>query len=149
MAGGQPGCWVYRKTGYDTARSSAAIRPSMGHDTTQEVRDTAGRAETRRGPERDTARQHERAGSDTVVHRRSRQGTSATRSGRGPRYGPAWATTWRSAQPRLWVAALCTRLSFDSVHCSESLFGTLFIDTVHEHCSRGLKKIKKKYFKMK
>ena len=31
---------------------------------------------------------------------------------------------------------------FDSVHCSESLFGTLFMDTVHEHCSRGFQKNK-------
>ena len=29
------------------------------------------------------------------------------------------------------VGALCTRLNFDSMHCSESLFG---------HCSRGFQK---------
>ena len=41
------------------------------------------------------------------------------------------------AGPR--VGALCTRLSFDSGHCFESLFGTLFMNTVHEHCSRSFK----------
>ena len=30
------------------------------------------------------------------------------------------------------VGALCTRFSFDLMHCSESLFGTLFMSTVHE-----------------
>ena len=39
------------------------------------------------------------------------------------------------AQPGPRVGALCTRLSFDSVHCSESLFGTMFKNTVHEHYS--------------
>ena len=41
------------------------------------------------------------------------------------------------AGPRL--GALCTRLSFDSMHYFQSLFGTRFMNTVHEHCSRGLK----------
>ena len=40
-------------------------------------------------------------------------------------------------QPGPWVGALCTRLSFDLVYCFESLFGTLFMNTVHEHYSRG------------
>ena len=38
------------------------------------------------------------------------------------------------------VCTWCTRLSFDSMHCSESLFGTLFMNTVHEHCSQGFQK---------
>ena len=46
------------------------------------------------------------------------------------------------AQAGLRLGTLCTRLSFDSVHCSESQFGTLFMNTVHERCSRGLKKMK-------
>ena len=34
------------------------------------------------------------------------------------------------ARPR--VGTLCTQLSFDSVHCSESLFWTLFMNTIHK-----------------
>ena len=30
-----------------------------------------------------------------------------------------------------WVCTWCTRLSFNSMHCSESLFGTLFMSIVH------------------
>ena len=37
-----------------------------------------------------------------------------------------------SSQPGPWVGALCTQLSFDSVHYSELLFGTLFMNIVHE-----------------
>ena len=37
--------------------------------------------------------------------------------------------------------ALYTRTSVDSVHCLQSLFGSLFMVTVHEHSSRGLKYI--------
>ena len=48
-----------------------------------------------------------------------------------------------SAQPRPWVCAHC---ALDSVltQCtvSESLFGTLFMNTVHEHYSRGFRKNK-------
>ena len=68
-----------------------------------------------------------------------------------PRHGAQCATRWRSvrhdmalsvqrarglgtvrAQPGPWVCALCTQPSFDSVHYLQSLFGSLFIDTVHE-----------------
>ena len=48
----------------------------------------------------------------------------------------------RSAQPGPWVCPLCTRPSFDSMHCSESLFGSLFMNTVHGHSSRSFQKIK-------
>ena len=41
------------------------------------------------------------------------------------------------AQLGFRVCILCTQPSLDSMHCSESLFGTLFMNTVHEHCSRG------------
>ena len=40
-----------------------------------------------------------------------------------------------------WVCTLCTQSSSDSVHCSESLFETLFMNTVHEHCPEVFKKI--------
>ena len=36
-----------------------------------------------------------------------------------------------------WMCALCTQPSFDSVHCLQSLFGSLFMKTVH--------RVKKKY----
>ena len=45
---------------------------------------------------------------------------------------PVRTTTRRCAQPRPWVYALCTRSSFDSVHYFELLFGSLFMNTVHE-----------------
>ena len=38
------------------------------------------------------------------------------------------------ARPGFWVCALCTQPSFDSVHCLQSLFGSLFMSTTHEHC---------------
>ena len=37
-----------------------------------------------------------------------------------------------SARPEFRVCTLCTRPSFDSVHCSESLFESLFMNTIHE-----------------
>ena len=95
----------------------------------------------------DTALCRDTAGPDVATRRSSarvramtRSGTGATQPGRRPRYDSAHTTTRRSAraayaQPGPWVGALCTRLSFDSVHCFESLFGTLFMNTVHEHCS--------------
>ena len=39
-------------------------------------------------------------------------------------------------QPRPRLGALCTRLSFDSMHCFQSLFW----NTVHEHYSRDFSK---------
>ena len=38
-------------------------------------------------------------------------------------------------RPGFWVCALCARPSFETVHCLGSLFGSLFMDNVHEHCS--------------
>ena len=46
-----------------------------------------------------------------------------------------------------WVCALCTQPSFVTVHCLQSLFGSLFMDTVHEHCSQVKKKKEYKIFK--
>ena len=65
----------------------------------------------------------------------TRPGVRYDTAGLGLRQGAVLAQC-AQAGPR--VGALCTRLSFDSVHCSESLFGTLFMSTVHE----VLKKIK-------
>ena len=68
-----------------------------------------------------------------------------TRSAREARAMPstwsAWAQCARLVRTA-WVQGvhLCSQPSFDSVHCSESLFRTLFMDTVHEHCSRGFQK---------
>ena len=44
------------------------------------------------------------------------------------------------AQLGFRVCILCTQPSLDSVHCSKSLF----MNTVHEHCSRGFQKNKNK-----
>ena len=73
----------------------------------------------------------------------------ATQPMLGLQYGTLHATTRRSpraawahrARSRVcWVCTWCTQSSFDSMHCSESLFGTLFMNTVHEQCSQGFKK---------
>ena len=85
--------------------------------------------------------QHARARDDMVGH------TSDTAGGR-PRHNAlctmtrrptrgvhaAWARCARSVDTARvpWVCALCTQPSFDSVHCSESLFGSLFMNTVHK-----------------
>ena len=63
--------------------------------------------------------------------------TATTRRQCAPRHGatrPAWALCTRSVRASRvrWVCTLCTQLSFDSVHCSESLFGILFMNTIHE-----------------
>ena len=44
------------------------------------------------------------------------------------------------ARPRFYVCALCTRPSFEIVHC----LGSLFMDTIHEHYSHGFQKKQKK-----
>ena len=73
----------------------------------------------RSGPRNDmTGHDH-----DTVGHRRNTAGEGAT-TRRNARVA--------CAQPRPWVCALCTRPSFDSVPYSELLFGSLFMNTVHE-----------------
>ena len=43
------------------------------------------------------------------------------------------------ARPGFWVCALCTQSNFDSVHCLQSIFGSLFMSTV----DKGSKKKKK------
>ena len=75
MTGGWPGCWVYRKTCYDTARNSTSIWPSMRYETAQEAHDMVGRAAIQRC---DTARQHARACSDTAWHKCDMAGEGAT-----------------------------------------------------------------------
>ena len=56
-------------------------------------------------------------------------------------YIAACARPRRSARAT-WAMGVCTRPSFESMYCSESLFGALFMDTVHEHYSQGFQKIK-------
>ena len=144
VTGGRPGCWVYHKTGCNTASSNTAIRPSMRHDLAQEAHDTAGRAVTRRDHERNIALRH-----DAPAHACARrQGRSRLRHGHDtvlytPRHGaqlPLCARPRRSGRTG-WVrvCVLYTRLSFDSVHYSESLCGTLFMSIVHEVFKKKIK----------
>ena len=46
-------------------------------------------------------------------------------------------------RPRFWVCALCTQPSFVTVHCSGSLFMTLFMNTVHRDLKKKYKNFKK------
>ena len=97
---------------------------------------------TRRRERHDTARAHGNTG--------PRYGRLCLRHGRPqamPRHGVLCARPWRSArglcaqaEPRCAPSAPDPVL--DSVHCFQSLFGTLFMNTVHEHCSRGFQKKK-------
>ena len=71
----------------------------------------------------------------------TRPGQACDMAGPGLQPGQARLATRRSAcavcaQAGPRVGALCTRPNFDSVHSSESLF----VNTVHEHCSRGFQK---------
>ena len=101
---------------------------------------------------------HCRGGCDTTrssTRHSARHGRCALRQDReeghytaevGLRHGTWCATTWPTqratcAQPGPWVCAhcaldlvltQCTVLSHYLGHCSESLFGTLFMSTVHE-----------------
>ena len=61
----------------------------------------------------------------------ARQGRGGGRdtAQRAPRHNAVRAAF---AQPKFRVCIGCTQPSFDSVHCSESLFGSLFMNTVHE-----------------
>ena len=73
----------------------------------------------------------------SVTHRAIRPGVRCDMTGVRCDTALAKPATRRSApvvcaQAGPWVGALCTRLSFDSVHCSKSLFETLFMSTVHE-----------------
>ena len=97
---------------------------------------------------RDTIFVSQAGGCDTAsVRAATRQGALTTRPGRGATTRPSTHhDTALCAQPRrsgreAWVRVCtwCTQPSFDSVHCSESLFG----GTDHEHYSRGFQKKKK------
>ena len=90
-----------------------------------------GRGYTVRGTARDTV---ERAARHCRACAATRPSMRCDMTWPGPRHGVMRA----QAGPR--VGILFTRLSFDIVHYSESLFGTLFMNTVHEHCSRGFQK---------
>ena len=80
--------------------------------------------------------QRARARSDTT-------GNACDMTGRGLRHDLVCATTRRparglgvvGAQVGFRVCILCTQPSLDSVHCSESLFESLFMNTIHEHYS--------------
>ena len=99
--------------GRDIERDKAYQRARARNDTTAYAHDTIGRARS------DTVRHGHDTAAARLRHDQARPDTS--RSARA---------VCAQAGPR--VGALCTRLSFDSVHCSESLFGTLFMSTVHE-----------------
>ena len=91
----------------------------------------------------DMARQRARASGDTArdALRHGTQCAACAWPERG--VGTAWARHAHGlgatcSQPRFRVYTLFTQPSFDLVHCLQSLFETLFTDTVHEHCSRTL-----------
>ena len=94
----------------------------------------------------------------------TRPGSATIRPGRGATTRPSGRhDTEPSARPGRsgragWarVCTWCTQPSFDSVHCSESLFGTLFgtlfMSTVHEVLKKNKNKITSnqiKFFKIK
>ena len=116
MTGRRLGRWVV---------SQGRLRYDWGHDhdTVGCACDTAGEAATQRASAHVGGGGGGGRGCDTA------QGTARDTAGPGLRHGAVCA----QAGPR--VGALCTRLGFDSMHCSESLFGKLFMNTVHEHCS--------------
>ena len=92
----------------------------------------------------------------------TRQGTPVTRQGGGggggghdtvscaPRYSPKRATTWRRAhglgavgvQPGFRVCTWCTQPSFGLSALFQSLFGPLFINTIHKFFRKKIKIIK-------
>ena len=75
------------------------------------------------------------------------RGTTTTRRQCAPRHGPARGMGIVGAQAGFRVCTWCTQPNFDLVYCSESLFETLFMKTVHKHCSRGFeKKILNEFF---
>ena len=126
VTGGRLGRWV-------VSRDRLRYGRGHGHDTVGCVRDTVGEV-------CDTALQCARGRSDTA-------GGAYNTVGPGLRHGQARPATRHSArtvctqaEPR--VGALCTRLSFDSMHCYESLFGKLFMSTVHEVFKKNKNKIK-------
>ena len=135
VTGGRLGRWLCRDTmlrhgrAYATIPSGGARHGRGGCDTRSNS--ACGRAATRRATQR-------RARPATRPRERLRYGRGRPAIRRLVRHdtaGPKHIV--RAGWVR--VCALYTRLSFDSVHCSESLFR----DTVHEHCSRGFQK---KYF---
>ena len=69
---------------------------------------------------------------DTARVRRHCRTRPATRPDGATTRRPAHGLGAVCAQPGFRVCTLCTRLSFDSEHCSESLFGSLFMNTVHK-----------------
>ena len=90
----------------------------------------------------DTAPQRAHARGDTVGGAFNTAPRRHNTAPTAPQHGTqcaACALPRRSARTAWvpWVCALCTQPSFDSVHCLQSLFGSLFMDTIH-----GVLKIK-------
>ena len=120
---------------YSAAR--AAIWYPTPYDTAQERGETHGRRATRprslRYDAQQRALQHGAWGTELDTVKRE------LRHGRGQACDTAQCTrSVRAGWARM--CTWCTPLNFDSMHCSESLFGTLFMKTVHEHCSRFFSK---------
>ena len=113
----------------------------------QEVCDKAEEAATRRAVARASAQRHgaRHSARHGLRHCRCTLRHGHDKAGGGPQYGRAQAATRPTTWPRhgrpgrsvraarvCWVCTLCTQPNFDSGHCFELLFGSLFTNTVHE-----------------
>ena len=94
--------------GYDAGCDTATVR----HDTALGAATSAAAC--------DTARTHGLGAGCVVIQPATRPPMPATRPRGGPRHGQARPATRRSVRAG-WarVCTWCTRLSFNSVHCSE------------------------------
>ena len=149
----------------DTLQPGTAIRRSAPCDTAQWRYDT--RDNVRSWPWcwvcRDIGCDTAGQACDTAM---KRPATPTTKPVLGLRHGALRATTRRSASaawaqcawPRrtvraarvCWVCLCAPNPVLDSVHCFESLFRPLFMNTVYEHCSQDFsKKIKNQINKIK
>ena len=83
---------------------------------------------------------HDTTGGSAAIRRR---GARVTKTIRPPKPATRPGRAYDTAQCPCRLGRVCTWCSqpvLDSVHCSESLFGTLSMSTVHEHCSQNSKK---------
>ena len=132
----------------DRRQSKAAIRPRTRPCDTATVRHDMGLGAVTLAAAPDTARAHGFGAGCVAIQPATRPAMPATRPAKLTTR-PSSATTRLSgrhdmapsalcarglgavgAQVGFRVCTWCTQPSFDSVHCSESLFGTLFISTV-------------------
>ena len=99
----------------------------MSHDTAQEAHNTTGRAVTWRA--------------SALVRATTWPSIGATQPEGGGGGGGGWGHSTAQRAPRHeamrtrpgpQVCALCTQPSLDLVHCSKSLFRSLFMNTIHE-----------------